>query len=70
MRVHRAKFSFDADSETRTMILHMKCPSCYYFTEVEREADGNNVALVGYPDITGEVDDSDPFGWTDEEAVK
>lgn len=35
--------------------LHLKCPSCYYFTTVRRESDEQGVMLYGYPQITGDI---------------
>lgn len=47
-----------------TVTLHMKCPECYYFWHATREPDGNGVALVGYPQTTGEItDETNPYGW-------
>lgn len=46
------------------VVLHMKCPECYYFWHVERTPGDTGTALVGYPQITGEIDDeTDPYGY-------
>lgn len=45
--------------------LHMKCPNeeCYYFTKISRTLDKNGRALIGYPSVTGNTRDAEPFGW-------
>lgn len=64
-RVHRVVFSRQASpGGPGRVTLHLKCPRCYHFLKVEREQDQKGVALVGYPDITGEVEGADEYGWT------
>ena len=60
MRVHRVTLC-----GPDTVGLHLKCPACHFFDTTERELDPDNVALVGYPDITGSTDGADPYGWTE-----
>jgi len=57
--------TFDAPGDG--VLLHTKCPGCYRFEKIKREPDRNGVALVGYPSITGEVnDETRPYGWEDD----
>lgn len=60
MRVHFIKLLERA--ETKTYKLNLKCPNCYHYDTVKRESDKKGRTLVGYPDITGTVDGSDPVG--------
>ena len=62
MYVHRVQLS----SGDEKILLHLKCPNCKYFEEVEREPDGDGVALVGYPPITGDTVYADSFGYETE----
>lgn len=46
-----------------TVTLHLKCPECYFFKKIIRKLDDNDLALVGYPQITGTLDEAEPWGW-------
>lgn len=61
MLVHRVQ-----PRGTDTITLHLKCPNeeCYYFTKTQRDLDDASRALVGYPQITGETEGAEPYGWT------
>lgn len=49
------------------VLLHLKCPSCFRFEKINRKGDRRGVHLVGYPPITGKIDDETrPYGWSDE----
>lgn len=49
------------------VLLHLKCPGCFRFKKVKRDNDRRGVALIGYPPITGEVDDDTrPYGYESE----
>jgi DNA-directed RNA polymerase subunit RPC12/RpoP len=52
------------------VVLHLKCPECFNFDRVERALDdaNGNVALVGYPQITGSTEGCDPYGYQDDDA--
>lgn len=69
MRVHRiGSIRPDTDTEeSRYMVtLHLKCPDCNYFTKTQRWSDNDSCVLIGYPDITGEIDDSTkPYGYVE-----
>lgn len=45
--------------------LHLKCPNedCYHFKKVDREPDSTGLTLVGYPNITGNMDGARPSGY-------
>lgn len=43
--------------------LHLKCPSCNWFTTTVRAPDRSGVALVGYPSITGDLEDAAASGY-------
>lgn len=47
--------------------IDLKCPNpeCYRFEQVGRDLDKEGVALVGYPEITGQTEGADPYGWSD-----
>lgn len=49
--------------------LHLKCPNpnCHYFTRVRRKTGPNNHALVGYPQLTGNLEDCTAFGYPSED---
>lgn len=51
--------------KSANVVLHLKCPNCYHFDRVRRSKDTKNggVALVGYPQITGETAGCDPYGY-------
>lgn len=66
MRVHRVAPRWTAETEAqRKVILHLKCPNCYYFDKVQREAGPGGRCLIGYPDITGSTDGAEPEGYRD-----
>lgn len=54
--------------KSTNVVLHLKCPNCFHFTRVRRSKDTKNgdVALVGYPQITGETAGCDPYGYDNE----
>lgn len=55
-----------------TIRVHMKCPNtdCYHFWQFDREGDGRGVVLMGYPQITGDVEGADQtYGYRDKAAV-
>lgn len=60
MLVHRVKVKPD---DQMVVKLHLKCPNCYYFTTIDRKCDDRNLALVGYPQITGELSEDEPYGF-------
>jgi len=47
--------------------LNLKCPNenCYHYKTISREADSSGRTLVGYPDITGSQEGSEPVGRPD-----
>lgn len=63
MRVHRV--NCDPRDRRDYYIIHLKCPNpeCYYFDKIQREPDGGGTALLGYPDITGSVENAKPYGY-------
>lgn len=64
MRVHRVAPRWRRDDESdRKVLLHLKCPNCYYFDKVVRDCGPQGISLVGYPDITGSREDADEYGW-------
>lgn len=54
-RIHRVA---PTEADRGKIRLHVKCPNpeCRYFWRVKREYGPQQVALVGYPDITGQTD--------------
>lgn len=60
--VHRIE-DIGRGSSMDTRNLHMKCVGCLNFWQVRRPIDGNDVTLVGYPHITGDQSEADPFGY-------
>lgn len=60
MLVHRVMVKPDNQMVVK---FHLKCPKCYYFKTIDRRCDDDNIALVGYPAITGTVQENDPFGF-------
>lgn len=49
--------------------VHVKCPNtdCYHFWTFDREGDNRGIVLMGYPQITGDVDGADePYGYQDD----
>lgn len=61
MLIHRVRPNTNGDK----MNLDLKCPNpeCHYFTRAKRETGPNSYALIGYPQITGDLDGCDPFGY-------
>lgn len=60
--IHRVRVQWQAGK----VILDAKCPNCAHFPmpPLEREIDSTNkVALVGYPEITGDQSEAAPLGW-------
>ena len=62
MLVHRVRMRGSAGSD---ITLDLKCQNsqCHYFEQVGRDLDENGVALVGHPEITGQTEGADPYGW-------
>lgn len=46
--------------------LHKKCPECYFFGFAHRLFDDGDLALVGYPPITGNMDGAIQWGYDDD----
>lgn len=68
MMVHRVQPFTGNKEETVTegkVVLHLKCPNCFYFKKIERMQGEQGVALTGYPVITGAVKESEveAFGY-------
>lgn len=63
MLVHRVA------PKSANVVLHLKCPKCFHFERVRRTKDAKNgdVALVGYPQISGETSGCDPYGYENED---
>lgn len=40
-------------------------PYCFYYDQTSRRAD-DEIALIGYPDITGRLNEDDPYGYKPE----
>lgn len=54
--------------KNKVIILHLKCPVCYRFKKINRTIDEQyGVALVGYPQITGQMEGAKPYGWVEEQ---
>lgn len=66
MRVHRVAPDWDSPEDRRRVLLHLKCPNCFYFDKEVRECGDRGIALVGYSDITGSFDDATAYGWSDD----
>lgn len=66
MRIHRVAPRWNSDPDNRKVMLHLKCPNCYYFEKQQRDVGPNGRSLVGYPDITGSTDGASPEGYRDE----
>ena len=67
MLVHRVEFAPSGMPRAPETALHLKCPNCYNWERVAREADGEHIALVGYPQITGTTENSTPYGYRSSE---
>lgn len=68
-RVHRVVLNRQpSPAAAGSVTLHLKCPRCFLFARAPRDMDNRGVSLVGYPDITGSVENEDvtPYGWTDD----
>lgn len=64
--VHRVVIQQHDDS----VLIHLKCPNCYHFEKLHRELDDHNVALMGYPQITGDVALADgTYGYTEDSDI-
>lgn len=48
--------------------LHLKCPECHDFETTGRTLDSHNRALVGYPQITGELNTERPYGFNPDDV--
>jgi uncharacterized protein with PIN domain len=62
-RVHRVKVNPVESGPGGTFHLHLKCPNCYDFERIDREVDNRGIALVGWPQITGEMDGCENYGY-------
>lgn len=62
--VHRVR------TMTNQIELHLKCPDpeCFTFERATRDIDDHRVALVGYPQITGNTEGCDPYGYPETDA--
>lgn len=56
--VHRVDFKDER--------IHLKCPNCFHFENIEVDPDERGINLIGYPQITGATDNSEAYGYTDE----
>ena len=64
MLVHRVRLNTAPEDGEGEVTLHLKCPECYKFDRTARKMDRNGVSLVGYPQLTGEIDSTvNPYGW-------
>lgn len=74
MLVHRITYNREMDREGRDgahlLTLHLKCPDCKYFRKVHRTTDRDGICLVGYPEITGDLDSASPRGWSEWEIER
>lgn len=63
MLVHRVA------PKSADVVLHLKCPECFYFTRVRRPLDKQHgdVALVGYRPNTGDTTGCKPYGYKNED---
>lgn len=60
--IHRVRLVSDEMIE-----LHLKCPHCNHFPiPPPRRELHDDIALVGYPIITGSTDGAEPYGYGDE----
>lgn len=59
--VHRAAITGGGN-----ITLHLKCPKCYSFVTEKRNVDSSGVALVGYPQTSGQTEGCTPYGWEDD----
>lgn len=67
MLVHRLSRKGDIGDDEVT--LHLKCPRCFYFDKTVRAFAEDNIALMGYPPITGNVEDATTtYGYPDGDA--
>ena len=68
MLVHRVEFNPSGVDGAPPAALHLKCPDpdCHNWDRVGRETDGEQIALVGYPQTTGRTKGADPYGYPGE----
>lgn len=69
MLVHRVEFAPSGLPNAPQTALHLKCPNCYNWERVGREADGEHIALVGYPQTTGATEGCDPYGYPESDEA-
>lgn len=70
MLVHRVEPSWSkADTGDWEVLVHLKCPNCYYFKKIARECGPRGVALMGYPQITGDTEGAEPDGYRSPDDV-
>lgn len=67
MRIHRVAPDWNARENRKRVLLHLKCPNCFYFDKAVRDCGPKGISLVGYPDITGSTEDADAYGWPEDE---
>lgn len=41
-------------------------PFCFYFDQTTRDFGERDIALIGFPSITGQMQGADPYGYTDD----
>lgn len=65
MLVHRVRITdLPVEGNPGELMLHLKCPRCFYFDRTGRMTDGKRVTLVGYPEIAGAItEETNPYGW-------
>jgi predicted Zn-ribbon and HTH transcriptional regulator len=67
MLIHRFRIRNYEDKPNIKM--HLKCPNCYFFKiSNPRNVDENDLVLTGYPEITGDTDEAESWGWIEGEA--
>lgn len=74
MLTHRVepnwKKADEQGSDGWEVLVHLKCPNCYYFKRIRRSCGNRGVALMGYPQITGEIDEeASPDGYKSHDDV-
>lgn len=65
MRVHRVAPDWGCPENRQRVLIHAKCPNCFYFDKFVRECGPRGIALMGYPDITGSLENASEYGWSD-----
>lgn len=64
--IHRVRY--DTDKRDKPVYeLHLKCPNCYFFETQLRQGDEGDTLLIGYPEITGETEGAQAYGYPEEE---